>query len=231
MTDIHTHILHEIDDGPGSIQESIAILKRQFDAGINRVILTPHFYPSNCASSVFLQERQERFWQLTEATAGMQLPELKLGAEVHYTQNIQDLDIPALTLGGSRYLLLELPYEYIPPYFEKNIYQLVLSGFIPVLAHVERYSALLQRTDMLESLIQAGALIQVSESSARERWAWRNIKKLCKQGLIHLVASDIHSGSGIILGQGKLRKLMNEECIETIRVYADMLWRDEPIYL
>ena len=43
--DIHSHILHNIDDGAKNIDSSISLLKESSHQGISDIILTPHFYP------------------------------------------------------------------------------------------------------------------------------------------------------------------------------------------
>ena len=42
MVDIHSHILHEVDDGSTSLENSLKMLKESSRQGIDRIILTPH---------------------------------------------------------------------------------------------------------------------------------------------------------------------------------------------
>jgi len=45
LTDLHTHILPGIDDGAKCVEDSLEMLCRQKESGVERVALTPHFYP------------------------------------------------------------------------------------------------------------------------------------------------------------------------------------------
>ena len=59
MIDFHTHILPGVDDGSRSIEESLAMLQAEADAGIERVVFTPHFYASQNSPKDFLRRRKD----------------------------------------------------------------------------------------------------------------------------------------------------------------------------
>ena len=46
MIDIHSHILPSIDDGPETEEETFKIMDAYEEHGFEKVIPTPHFYPS-----------------------------------------------------------------------------------------------------------------------------------------------------------------------------------------
>ena len=108
LTDVHTHVLPNMDDGSQSLDMSLEMLTRLHAQGVERVVATPHFYlhrePDPAA---YLTKRQMRFDALVE----QQLPmELRLGAEVAIEQGISDLpQIRALTITGTDLILLECP--------------------------------------------------------------------------------------------------------------------------
>ena len=81
MIDFHTHILPGVDDGSRSIEESLAMLQAEADAGIERVVFTPHFYASQNSPKDFLRRRQES-WSALLPHMYRGLPQVSFGAEV-----------------------------------------------------------------------------------------------------------------------------------------------------
>ena len=61
MTDIHSHILFNVDDGSKSIEESIELLKKLHKIGFNNVILTPHYIKDSEYSSKNKEKKQKQF--------------------------------------------------------------------------------------------------------------------------------------------------------------------------
>ena len=55
MIDWHSHILPGIDDGSGSIEESLALLKMQREQGADTVIATPHFFAGISVAFFFVK--------------------------------------------------------------------------------------------------------------------------------------------------------------------------------
>jgi len=113
MLDIHTHILPNIDDGSRSVAESVAMIRASMEQGVNRLALTPHFYPERESPKRFLERRGESARELSAALAGMkQLPKMCLGAEVAYFEGMSRTEhIDSLCIGRTRMLLVELPFS------------------------------------------------------------------------------------------------------------------------
>lgn len=61
MIDFHCHILPKMDDGSDSINTSLAMLREEHTQGVNRVVLTPHFYCEEESIEAFLQRRKRLF--------------------------------------------------------------------------------------------------------------------------------------------------------------------------
>lgn len=202
MVDIHAHIIFDVDDGPASLEESLALLKISYDQGVRVVIATSHRYPR-----LFNKEEEEIFQcfeQLREAARKI-LPDLTLlyGAELYYTKNLlsrlQDKKLP--TLNHTRFILVEWPIYTTIKAIQSAVQELCSAGYIPIIAHVERYDSLAFKKEAVEELIRLGAYIQVNSnhlllpkwfgqygSSANKR-AWY----LVKHNLVHVVASDMHN--------------------------------------
>ena len=105
----------------------------------------------------------------------------------------------ALPMGGSRYILVELPFFGRPNYVEDILFRVQLAGHTPVLAHPERIETFQKSPELLASFVNVGMLSQVTASSIPGhfgRGVQRFTKDLIPQGLVHIVASDCHSAKG-----------------------------------
>ena len=64
MTDLHTHILPGIDDGPKDPETARQLLGLQLDQGVTRIALTSHYHPEMEALDAFLLRREGAFEEL-----------------------------------------------------------------------------------------------------------------------------------------------------------------------
>lgn len=167
--------------------------------GITTVVATPHstslslsFAPSRVAVSA--QKLQEEL-----ARRGLSLKVVP-GLENSFTPDLLERleKGRVLPLQGSRCLLLELPYLFLPPYSEDFLFQLQLKGFIPILAHPERSLSLPRDLEFLERVVEKGVLVQLTAASlegAFGREVEQAARSLLRRGLAHIIATDAHSPS------------------------------------
>ncbi len=104
-----------------------------------------------------------------------------------------------LTLNGSRYLLLELPYTGLPGDLEEIIFQVQVRELVPILAHPERNADLQRHPALLRRFVERGLLVQVTAGSLEGRFggsACRFAQRLLREGMVHVIASDAHSLEG-----------------------------------
>ena len=87
---------------------------------------------------------------------------MKLGAEIFYSSELATIDLRPLCLTGTNLLLIEFPPAYYPREAEDVLYQLTRRGFVPLIAHVERYAFVRENPNILCDLIEAGAYTPVS---------------------------------------------------------------------
>ena len=193
MTDIHTHILPGVDDGAKNGEESLAMLRLQRESGVERMYLTPHFYPRHQEFEEFLEKRAAARESLRALTVGKDIPEMRLGAEVHYSPDILEMDLRQLTLGDSDFLLLEMPHMIYPAYGEQVVSRILGEGITPILAHVERYLHL-QKKGQLKTLIEMGIPMQISAGAFRGPFAAAKASRLMKNGTWFL-GTDCHNTS------------------------------------
>ncbi len=192
MIDIHSHILPGVDDGSKSIEVSIEMIKKEILDGVDTVILTPHIQSK--VSKVELSAHLSIFENLVAEVKKQNLDiDLYLGAEVFYRSHL-DTDFNKVSLAGTKYILVEFAFHNETP-IEEIVYDLSRMGFIPIVAHVERYSYL--KNDDFIKIKQTGALLQVNTTSILGLDK-RNVKKstmqyLLKNKLIDIVSTDAHN--------------------------------------
>lgn len=196
MIDIHNHVLVGVDDGPQSLDETIALLKQASAQRIKGIVVTPHH----------LHPRYDNTFEtvlkgLDELNNIEEIAQLNLhlypGQEIRITDKIFE-EIEQQRIYGinkSRYLLIELPSNEVPHYSKKLLYEIQTKGFVPIIAHPERNKAIAKDINLLYALINNGALSQITASSLTGELG-KNIQKLSIQmlehNLVHFVASDAH---------------------------------------
>lgn len=189
MIDIHTHLLPGVDDGATSIAESLPVLRRCADEGVETVVCTPHLAASRVADAPHARHAEI----LAELIAGAPpAPSLVLGWEIMLDVPGADLRDPRLGLGGSTARLVEFSHRALPPHSTDELMRLRMSGVVPVVAHPERYR------ECTPSLVQAwrdaGALIQMDVTAiASARGVSGFTEVLLAEGMVDVFASDTHA--------------------------------------
>ncbi|MCM3633956.1 tyrosine-protein phosphatase [Paenibacillus camelliae] len=196
MIDIHTHILPGLDDGAGSLDESIALAEQAVQNGIHTVIATPHHHARGYYTSYEQIELEAAKLNDELDKRGIAL-EVLVGQEVRvYDELLQDLEGGLLTtLASTQYMLIEFPSSNVPKGADELFHELRLLDITPIIAHPERNRELAGNLRLLSELVEAGALAQLTSSSVSGNMG-RKLQKLslemCKKGLVHFIASDAH---------------------------------------
>lgn len=137
FTDWHSHILPGVDDGVRTMEEALEILRLYEELGVKTVWLTPHIMEDIPNTTAHLRER---FAELQATYTGPIT--LYLAAENMldnlFEERLEKSDLLPLGENGD-HLLVETSY-FTPPMGLSNILLRIKSkGYIPVLAHPERY--------------------------------------------------------------------------------------------
>ena len=205
MIDIHCHLLYHVDDGAKTIEESVQMLKIAKEQGIKAMILTPHYrhgmfaYPKD--------KIEEHFEKLYPYAQKLGL-EIFLGTEYHVNSEITEAFTSGRchTLADKQYILTEYAYETEFSYIKRMTQEVILAGFIPVIAHAERYECMTEDVDRARILQSLGALIQNNADAVlglEGRRSKNYCKKLLKKGYVDLIASDSHGSQKRVNHMGK----------------------------
>lgn len=197
FTDIHHHLLFGVDDGPENIKQSAQMLRRAAAQGIGRIIATPHVTPGVAHCPV--EEYQAKVGQLNRLCAQLQLDiHIDLGAELLYTQQtprfLAEERVP--TLAGTDRVLVEFSPDVSFETLQRAVEQILGVGYLPVLAHMERYQCLasnLRRTRRLKE--EYDVFYQVNAHSVLEGGFFKRrfVRHLLNERLADAVATDAHN--------------------------------------
>ena len=192
MIDIHAHILPEVDDGSGSLDESLGLLRMLAAQGVSLTAATPHFYADTDAPERFFA-RREAAWQRLSDAMTPELPRVLLGAELAYYRGVAQMqELERFCIGGGRLLLLELPFEPWPERMLMETVEIAERGITVVLAHVERYFAF-QRRGVWSWLSERGVLMQSNATALLQMRTAGRVERMMRRGMICFLASDCHN--------------------------------------
>jgi protein-tyrosine phosphatase len=194
MIDTHCHLLQGLDDGPETLEESVALARELIEAGVRTVVCTPHL-SRRYHTDFDLAER--RLAELETAVQAHDLKlELLLAAEISPALAVvtDHVELHRHAIGG-RFVLVELEPDTAAGFALTIVEQLAGKGLVPVLAHPERSRAVRRDTTALVAAREAGAVVQVVANSLGGAWgntiaraAWG----LLALGHVDVLASDAH---------------------------------------
>ena len=214
--DIHSHILPGFDDGASSQKQALLMLKEARRQGIRSIIATPHY-------SVFYKnaepDRIRKKCREIETLAAAHKIDVRVypGQEIMYSERIPDMlsEGKLLTLADSRYVLIEFHPGASRSLINQAVREVIRRGFLPVLAHAERYTAL-HDPDKFEAMTEQGIYVQMNFRPAGGKWydeTTRRCRKLLKRGCIHFLGTDMHNVTS--------RKPETEKALEWMRRHLD----------
>lgn len=198
LIDLHCHLLPGLDDGAKNRETTRAMAKAMAAQGVAGVVCTPHC----TAGDPRLGERIAKIrmameeWKETLALEQLPLwlyPGMELLCTPDLPQTLARGDV--LTLAGSRYLLIEFSFDCPHGQMEWAIRQVRQAGYVPVLAHPERYPAVWRDPERVADWFFQGTVIQLDQDSALGKFGRHCAHTsdwILRHGLAHVVASDAH---------------------------------------
>jgi protein-tyrosine phosphatase len=201
VIDLHCHVIPGLDDGPATIEDSLALCRAALGAGTTTIVATPHVnwtYPDVDAATV-----QAGVAGVNRALGRASIEvEVAAGAEIALSRagDIPDAEIERLRLGDGPYSLIECPHQGGAPTAVQGMLRAFSGrGHSIVLAHPERCPVFQSSPSLLPALIEAGMLSCITARSltgdfgSRARaYAW----ELMASGHVHAIASDAHHAVG-----------------------------------
>lgn len=195
MIDIHCHLLPNIDDGPVSWVESLALAAAMVDDGITMAIATPHLIDGVYANTRTVVEPLVNELRARLQAAGIAL-RVDAAAEVDLSSRYVTEESSELPLIGGRSVLLEMPMAVVPHAMADILFSVRSRGLLPVLAHPERNELLQDDITLCEEWLNSGAALQLDAESLLGVWGRGTqvcAERLLRRGKFHAMASDAHS--------------------------------------
>ena len=188
LWDVHSHLLPEIDDGYLDRAGCIRMLEIYRECGIDHIVATPHIY------NPFVRTAVERIrstfeWAKNEAEAlGISL---HLGRELYIADQGVLRAIPILY----RFVLVEFSLALPPPNLKEQLRKLIDDGFVPIIAHVERYVWLDPKHALVHKLKEMGCLLQGNVEAVESGAALPYLEA----ELLDILATDNHGNERVPL--------------------------------
>lgn len=207
--DLHCHVLPNWDDGPKTLEDSLALVERAASCGTKIIFATPHVgrnfggikHPS--ASIAPAVEALQK--EIDARGLGVQIlpgAEILMGSvDITGTSELKD----TWTYGNAgHYLLIESPMRAWPPFGNHIIQEVFRHGVTPILAHPERYVDVQRKIETLQPMLAQGALVQITAGALvgdAGKDSMRCAYQLLEAGVVHIIASDAHTASHQMPGE------------------------------
>ena len=193
--DLHTHILPGMDDGARTVEESLVLLRKEQESGVDTVALTSHFRTDKESVESYVARRNKAFQTLQQAVEAEGLPiRLIPAAEVMYSSTLLEMDPTGLCYAGTNTLLIELLPHVFPAGFDRFLFEIGTRGYTILIAHVDRYPYLMESPHILTQWVKQGCYCHINASAVlHDRKMLSFATAAIRHGLVHLIASDTHS--------------------------------------
>ncbi|MGE0765710.1 MAG: tyrosine-protein phosphatase [Hyphomicrobiaceae bacterium] len=200
MIDLHSHMLPGIDDGAADLSIALAMARMQIDQGVTIVACTPHILPGVYHNEGPQIRQAVANLQGAIDDAGLNLL-LKSGADNHIAPDFvrQLRSGRLLSLGDTRYVLVEPPHNVPPAYLEDLFFGILLADFVPICTHPERLGWVDDKYDLIKRLADRGAWMQITSGSLTGRFGSRPkywAERMICEGIAKILASDSHNITG-----------------------------------
>ena len=226
MIDLHSHIIPKIDDGPANLKQSLEMVRKYAEAGYHQVVATPHYILGSpwMHSPEFIKKKVNELNQaITKEGVDLTiLPGMEVAMDARMGELLDTGKL--LTLAEKSYVLIETPFQRIPPQWKELFFDLISRDYKILLAHPERCGQLSRTPKLCDEIIAFGVYFQINWLSFLGfygREVERLTRYMAKNGFIHCLATDSHDSDYRHAGQVKhamklVEKLIGKENAELL---------------
>ena len=196
IIDLHNHILPGVDDGAMSMDDAVEMAALAARCGIGKIVATPHYHYGSSASTEALEDA------FSALCAALEYEQIGIALEKSM-EIMADDDLPELlqqgkvwTYPNSSYFLVEFAQDEEQEYFDWLLDRCAAAGFIPVIAHPERYRAVRHHPEMAKQWQEKGYGVQINRDSLLGLFgehAFYCADLLLRKGWANCIASDAHT--------------------------------------
>jgi len=191
MIDIHCHILPDIDDGPKTFEESVAMAKMAAEDGIAAIVATPHLNEKLYDPA----EISRRVHWLNHLLRTEKVPvSILQGADVSVV--FRPKQVQGFSINDTEYILIEFPHTHLPWNAREIISNFIDYGYKPIITHPERNPTIKTNPKALLEVLMDSCYVQVTAGSLVGEFG-KTAKDcavyLLKAGVVDVLATDAHS--------------------------------------
>ena len=231
MFDIHCHICYGCDDGADSLDTAVKMAELALEKGTKAIAATPHCNIPGSFTNFWSGEFETKL-DLLRAALAERGTEIGIfpGQEIFCTSRTPQLleSGELITLNNSRYPLVEFDfYEFSDSVYDK-LRSLVSHGYVPVVAHPERYAFVSEESGAASAMKSIGCLLQINKGSLDGRFgmqAYIAASEMLGGRLADVIASDAHSP---YMRTPDMSHIHEKICEEYSYEYADLLFSGNP---
>ena len=205
LVDIHCHALSNVDDGAADEETMKSMLDTAYNDGIRVICFTPHFKIYEFRDSEDIENYNiliNKSYELARSYVNEKYADMTLflGNEIMYHDEMLDSlkSTACRSLNNGSYILVEFQPTVTSFDIENAVIRILRKGYIPIIAHIERYSALIKKPELVYELRNMGALTQVNATGILKfkfGKIARFLKTVLKKKQVDIVASDAHDNS------------------------------------
>lgn len=231
MYDLHCHILPGLDDGADGLEEAVEMAALAAREGTDGIAATPHTNILHGYRNYWDERLLDMLNRLQDRLDALGIPlRLYAGQEINLTDDVLPLlrEGRLITLNRSRYLLTEFSFRDTPAHMKELLTPLLDAGYIPVIAHPERYACIQEEWRNCLLFKELGCAVQINKGSVTGSFgpaAARAAHRILGAGLCDLVASDGHS---VYRRRPELRSVHEWLSANFSIAYADHLTKTNP---
>ncbi len=201
-TDIHSHLIPGIDDGAEDMKTSLLLTKGLIELGYKKLITTPHImqdmYPNT--KEIILQK-----FEVDKPEIGSLYPDIGLRAAAEYFLDDHFAELlekkePLLTISDNK-VLVEFSFANPSMGLKNDLFEMQMQGYIPVLAHPERYVYLDRNRKFCDELKGSGCFFQLNILSLGHYYGNEVhdfAQYLIKKNYYELVGTDLHHSKHLL---------------------------------
>jgi protein-tyrosine phosphatase len=193
--DMHSHLIPGIDDGSKSMEESLDLIRKYAALGFRKLITTPHIMSDAYRNTpeIILSGLDKLRTAVKNESINM---ELEAAAEYYFDEGfVKYIKEKNLLPISNKYLLFEVSYMNAPDNINQVIFDIQIAGYVPILAHPERYPFWYNDFERYHKLKESGAMLQLNTNSLSGYYgpdAKKIAERMIDENLIDFVGSDMH---------------------------------------
>ncbi len=194
LADVHCHILPTVDDGARDMDTALEMIRLSYEEGVRLLVFTPHVREP----WLDMFRRHFSLFEQVREKAAERYPDLLcyLGSEVYFTRELYEEHREKFRrINETDYLLVEFSTSCGYADIEYAVGRLVSDGYLPIIAHVERYAKVFYDPDALRQIRRMGACLQMNASTVThpfDRSMKKRVEQTLKEGAVSFLASDAH---------------------------------------